>query len=73
MKLFYQQEGINYTNTFFDIAKMNSVRLIISLASCFGWPIHQMDVKSLFLHGDLDEEIYMEKPLGFMKYFTLVF
>jgi hypothetical protein len=52
---------------------MNSVRLIPSLATCFGWHIHQMDVKRDFLHEDLYEEIIMEQPPGFVKDSNLVF
>eukprot|EP00253_Pinus_taeda_P034713 PITA_34713 len=46
---------------------MNSIRLVLSLAASFKWEVHQMDVKSAFLHGDLHEEIYMEQPLGFIQ------
>eukprot|EP00253_Pinus_taeda_P010016 PITA_10016 len=46
---------------------MNFVRLVISLVSSFKWEVHQMDVKSTFLHGDLHEEIYMEQPIGFIQ------
>eukprot|EP00253_Pinus_taeda_P016675 PITA_16675 len=46
---------------------MNSVRLVLSLAASFKWEVHQMDVKSTFLHGDLHEEIYMEQPIGFIQ------
>eukprot|EP00253_Pinus_taeda_P005131 PITA_05131 len=46
---------------------MNSVCLVLSLAASFKWEVHQMDVKSAFLHGDLHEEIYMEKPIGFIQ------
>jgi hypothetical protein len=66
LKGFSQQEGINYTETFSPIAKMNSVQLILSLVAHFGWKIHQMDVKSVFLHGDLSEEIFMEQPPSFV-------
>eukprot|EP00253_Pinus_taeda_P034896 PITA_34896 len=46
---------------------MNSIHLVISLVASFKWEVHQMDVKSAFLHGDLHEEIYMEQPLGFIQ------
>eukprot|EP00253_Pinus_taeda_P025309 PITA_25309 len=46
---------------------MNFVRLVLSLAASFKWEVHQMDVKSTFLHGDLHEEIYMEQPIGFIQ------
>jgi hypothetical protein len=51
---------------------MNVVQLILSLATHFGWQIHQMDVKSAFLHNDLSEEIYMEQPLVFVMDSNLV-
>ena len=63
-KGFSQFEGIDYTETFSPVAKMNSIRLFLSLAASFKWEVHQMDVKSAFLHGDLHEEIYMEQPRG---------
>eukprot|EP00253_Pinus_taeda_P004608 PITA_04608 len=66
-KGFSQVEGIDYTETFSLVAKMNSVCLVLSLAASFKWEVHQMDVKSAFLHGDLHEEIYMEQPLGFIQ------
>jgi hypothetical protein len=65
-KGFYQQECIDYTETFSPIANMNSIRLIISFIARFEWKIHQMDVKSSFSHGDLSEEICMEQPPGFL-------
>ena len=61
-KCFSQVEGIDYNETFAPITKMNSIRLILSLAALHNWEVHQMDVKSAFLHGDLQEEIYMEQP-----------
>ena len=47
---------------------MTSIRTIVTLAAKFGWKFFQMDVKSAFLHGDLKEEIYLQQPLGFIKY-----
>eukprot|EP00253_Pinus_taeda_P032567 PITA_32567 len=46
---------------------MNSVHLVLSLVASFKWEVHQMDVKSAFLHGDFHEEIYMEQPIGFIQ------
>jgi hypothetical protein len=51
---------------------MNSVLLILSLVAHFGWKIHQMDVRSVFLHGDLSEEICMEQQTGFVTNSNLV-
>lgn len=44
---------------------MNSIRVLISLVANYGWPLRQFDVKNAFLHGDLEEEVYMIPPLGF--------
>ena len=44
---------------------MNTVRIILSLAAHFDWELQQFDVKNAFLHGDLEEEVYMEIPLGY--------
>ncbi len=66
-KGFSQVEGIDYNETFSPVAKMNSIRLVLSLASLHKWEVHQMDVKSAFLHGDLHEEIYLKKSLYGLK------
>ena len=67
-KGYSQKEGIDYEDTFALVAKMNTIRLIISLAIKFDWVLHQMDVKSTFLNGDLREEIYLVQPEGFVKH-----
>lgn len=64
-KGYMQQEGIDYIETFSPVAKLASVKLILSLAACFGWTLTQMDVTNAFLHGDLDKEFYMSLPLGY--------
>jgi hypothetical protein len=71
-KGFQQVHGIDYDETFSPIAKMDSIRLALSIAASKGWEVHQMDMKNAFLHGDLSEEIYMEQPQGFMQDSSLV-
>lgn len=65
---FSQKEGINYDETFAPVARHTSIRAIISLASIMGWNIHQMDVKTLFLNGVIEKEVYIEQPEGFVVY-----
>jgi len=57
-----QEYGIDYDETFAPVAKMTIVRTILSIAASNGWSLHQMDVKNVFLHGDLTEDIYMTPP-----------
>uniref|UniRef100_A0A2N9H2N5 Uncharacterized protein n=1 Tax=Fagus sylvatica TaxID=28930 RepID=A0A2N9H2N5_FAGSY len=63
-KGFTQTYGLDYTETFSPVAKLNSIRIIISLATNLDWPL-QLDVKNAFLHGDLTETVYMTQPPGF--------
>uniref|UniRef100_A0A2N9GSX8 Integrase catalytic domain-containing protein n=1 Tax=Fagus sylvatica TaxID=28930 RepID=A0A2N9GSX8_FAGSY len=63
-KGFTQTYGLDYTETFSPVAKLNSIRIIISLAANLDWPLHQLDVKNAFLHGDLTETVYMTQPPG---------
>jgi hypothetical protein len=50
---------------FAPTAKLITIRMLLALATQFGWKVHQMDIKSAFLNGDLQEEVYMEQPEGF--------
>jgi hypothetical protein len=60
-----QREGIDFDDAFAPVARMESVRLLLALATQEGWRVHHMDVKSAFLNGDLKEEVYVHQPPGF--------
>jgi hypothetical protein len=63
-KGFSQKEGIDFSETFALMARYSSIRAVISIAAELGWQIHQMDVKTTFLDGVIEEEIYIEQPEG---------
>ena len=65
-KGFAQKYGVDYEETFSPVAKMAIVRLILSLLVAQGWKVFKCDVKSAFLNGNLDVEIYMNQPQGFV-------
>ena len=64
-KGFSQKFGVDYDETFAPVAKFTSIRVILSIAAKYGLSLHQMDVKTAFLNGRLDEDIYMQQPEGF--------
>jgi hypothetical protein len=65
-KGFTQIPGVDFDETFSPVARFESLRMLLVLAALEDWHIHQMDVKSAFLNGVLDEEIFMEQPQGFI-------
>lgn len=66
-KGYKQKPGIDYFEVFAPVSRLDTVRMIISIAAQNNWKLHQMDVKSAFLNGFLEEEIYVEQPTGYVR------
>src|SRR5436189_833808 len=65
-KGYTQKEGENFFDTYSPVARLTIIRVLLSLAASHGLLVHQIDVKTTFLNGELEEEIYMEQPDGFV-------
>ena len=65
-KGYVQQQGVDFDEVFAPVARLESVRLLLAHAASEGWPVHHMDVKSAFLNGELQEEVYVTQPPGFI-------
>ena len=65
-KGYTEQYGSDYYDTFPLVAKIASVRLLLSMVVMLSWPLFQLDIKNVFLHGDLIEEVYMEQSPAFV-------
>ncbi|GJW64088.1 ribonuclease H-like domain-containing protein [Tanacetum coccineum] len=61
-----QEEGIDYDEVFAPVARIEAIRIFLAFASYMGFIVYQMDVKSAFLYGKIDEEVYVSQPLGFI-------
>jgi hypothetical protein len=64
---YVQPQGIDFDEVFAPVARMESVKLLIALASHEGWHLYHMDIKSAFLNGELQEDVYVSQPLVFIK------
>jgi hypothetical protein len=65
-KGFSHIHGLDFEDTFSPVVHPVTVRIILSIAVGFGWPLHQLDVQNAFLHGHLSELVYMDQPLGYI-------
>ena len=65
-KGFKQRKGIDYFDSYAHVARITSIHVLMEISSIYNLFVHQMDVKTTFLNGDLDEEVYMEQPEGFV-------
>ncbi|GJW70144.1 retrovirus-related pol polyprotein from transposon TNT 1-94 [Tanacetum coccineum] len=63
----HQVVGVDYSETFTPVAKMVAVRVFLAIVAAKQWELHQMDVHNVFLHGDLEEEVFMKLPPGLHK------
>jgi histone deacetylase 1/2 len=71
-KGFKQRYGIDYEDTFSPVVRIETVRLVLSIAVSRGWTFRQFDVQNAFLHGVLEEEVYMRQPPSFEKGYHLI-
>ena len=65
-KGYSQQQGVDFEETFSPVARFETMKTVLALAAQLKWPIYQFDVKSAFLNGELEEEVYVDQPEGFI-------
>ena len=65
-KRYAQKEGVDYNEIFSPVVKYSSIRMFLTIVAQFDLELEKMDVKTLFLHGELEEEIYMKQSEGYI-------
>ena len=65
IKCYKQTKGLDYFDTYSPVRRINSIRMVLAIAALRNLEVHKMDIKTTFLNGDLDEEIYMKQLKGF--------
>lgn len=66
-KGYAQRYGVDYTEVFAPVARLDTIRVILVVAAQCGWEVFQLDVKSAFLRGELKEDVFVQQPEGFIK------
>ena len=66
IKGYKQKEGLDYFDAYSPMKRINFIRMVLAIVALRNFEVHQMDVTTAFLNGDLDEEIYMKQPNGFI-------
>jgi hypothetical protein len=67
VKGYSQRQGVDYEEVFAPVARLEAVRLLIALAAHQSWEVHHLDIKSAFLNGELNEEVYVAQPPSFVR------
>lgn len=67
VKGYVQKQGVDYEEVFTPVTRLETVRLLLALVAKNGWEVHHLDVKTAFLNGELQEEVYVIQPEGFEK------
>ena len=66
-KGYVQQQGVDFDEVFTPVARLDTIRIILALAANRGWQVHHLDVKTAFLNGELEEEVYVAQPEGYVE------
>ena len=67
-----QVDGVDYGETYAPVSRLTTLRILLAVAARHGWPVYQLDIKTAFLHGDIDTDVYMRQPPGFVDGTNLV-